>query len=281
MPSLYVGSSNVKWTMKSLLLKSLFIGVLFLTSSAWGGGSLCAQTYERMSEYEQKLYGQKAFVNADYESMVAIKRYWYEESLKLKNRRYRFSLTGSNDCVLKVTIAMSDLFNENDTVLLGSAENLIRPLVKYLRGRDPLAQVIIACHSDNNGSEAYLNRVTASRSRNLATSLIQMGVPPLNVYQYGHANRIPLNANRSVQQRRENRRVDLYLVPGKEMLRQARHGQIVAASATAAQTTVAAPAATPSNNTGKISITKSLNKNKANNSKDSKSKPSLFQNLFK
>jgi len=175
---------------------------------------------------EQKQYGEFAFVAADYESMTAIKRFWYEESLKQKNRKYDFALTGSNDCLLRISIPASELFAENDTLLSNSADGVLRPFLKHIRGTEAIAHVIVATYSDNNGSDRFLKSVTEARSRNIAAWMQQQGVLPASIRSYGYGNRQPLNGNSNIRERRQNRRVTLYLVPNKNMLRIAKKGKL-------------------------------------------------------
>lgn len=179
-----------------------------------------------MPEAEQKLYGQRAFVSTEYEEMTAIKRYWYQESLKLKNRKYKFALTGSNDCVLKVTIPVSELFFENDSLLSANADAMLRPFLKHLRGQQAIAQVIVSTFSDNTGSEKYLKTMTEGRSRNIVKWMRQQGVMPAMAWSYGLGSTEPVANNHTLRGRRDNRRVVLYLIPTKKMVTLAKKGKL-------------------------------------------------------
>ncbi|MDO4496854.1 MAG: OmpA family protein [Bacteroidales bacterium] len=212
--------------MKSLWHKLFLLGVGIFAFSMGGGTNACAQEFERMSAIEEKLYGEKAFVATDYDVMVSIKRFWYKESLRLRNRKYKFVLTGSNDCVLKVTMPASEVFSDNDTVLVASADAALRPFLKYLRGSDAIASVIVATYSDNNGSEHYLESMTEARSRNIETWMLQQGVAKANILAYGHGNKISLNGNETIKKRRQNRRVSLYLIPNKNMIKLAKKDKL-------------------------------------------------------
>jgi len=212
--------------MRSRWRKLFLLALLFVASLAGWGGKLCAQNYERMPEAEQKLYGERAFVSTDYEEMTAIKRFWYQESLKLKNRKYKFALTGSNDCVLKVTIPASELFNENDSTLSSNADAMLRPFLKHIRGQQAIAQVIVSTFSDNTGSDKYLKAFTTSRSRNIAKWMHQQGVAPAAVNAYGFGSSEPVAKNSTIRGRRENRRVVIYLVPNKNMVKSAKKGKL-------------------------------------------------------
>lgn len=212
--------------MKNRWNKLLVLFGIFATASVWSGSMLCAQNFERMPDFEQKLYGEYAHVSADYETMTAIKRYWYQEGLKLKNRKCSYALTGSNDCVFKVTFSTSDLFCDNDTVLSASGVAILTPFLDFLTGPDAIAKGIVATFTDNNGSPRYLTQLSGARSRNVAKWLIEQGVSPDQVRSFGHGNKASLNANKSIVQRRANRRVSLYFVPTKKMIKFAKKGTL-------------------------------------------------------
>ena len=61
--------------------------IFLLAIVAWGafsieGHKLCAQNLERLSRYEETLYGEKIFVNGDYRMMCDIRTYWSDMVVK-------------------------------------------------------------------------------------------------------------------------------------------------------------------------------------------------------
>lgn len=189
--------------------------------------SLAAQNYERMSEIEADTYGDFAQVNGDYQTMKALRGYWVKEVQRLKSmKQLEFALTGNNEGVLKVTIPARLLFSQNDTIMLSTADQYLRPLLRIVRGNDAVATMIIAGFTDNNGSEKYLNTLSGGRSRQVHRWFARQGVGPSDIHSFGFGNRVPHNANETIAQREKNRRVTLYFVPTRKALRWAKNGKL-------------------------------------------------------
>lgn len=189
--------------------------------------SISAQGFERMSEIESDTFAENAFVNGDYETMKNIRRYWQQEVQHLRSmRQLEFNLTGSNEAVLKVTIPSRLLFNQNDSTLVSSAEGTLRPFLKLVRGNDAVATLIIAAHTDNIGSQNYLNRLSKGRSSELHRWFARQGVGPANLHSFGFANQASRNNNSNIKEREKNRRVCLYFIPNKKMLKNAKKGAL-------------------------------------------------------
>jgi len=186
-----------------------------------------AQNFERMPDVESELYGEMAFVNGDYETMKAVRRYWVQTAQRLKtDRQLEFALTGSNEAVLKVTIPARLLYAQGDTVFISSAENHLRPLLRLIKGPEAVATVIVAAYSDNNGSENYLQKLSTSRANVVHRWMAKQGVGPADIHSYGFGNKVPRNKNANIRERERNRRVSLYFVPNKSMLRDAKKGKL-------------------------------------------------------
>ncbi len=195
----------------------------------WAGLAFtaAAQNFERIPEAEQTLYGEKAFVTGEYETMKNVRSYWKKESQRLTNLRgCRCALTGSNEAIFKVTIPVRFLYLANDTALSQYAEQQLRPFLHLVKGNDPLTSVIVACHSDNNGSDVYLRSFTQARAKELAQWFRRQGALSAHIYPFGIGNESPETDNSTLAQREKNRRVTLYFVPSKAMLKSAKKNQL-------------------------------------------------------
>ena len=187
-----------------------------------------AQNFERMSDVEAEQYGDLALTHTDdYQTIKNIRRYWVQEAQRLKSmRQLEFQLTGSNETVLKVTIPARLLFAQNDSTMLQSAEGILRPLLRLVKGNEAMATMIVAGFSDNNGSETYLENLSGSRARQVHRWFAKQGVGPNDIHSFGFGNRVPRNANASIAHREKNRRISLYFVPNKRMIKAAKKGTL-------------------------------------------------------
>lgn len=214
------------WKSNHSMIPVIKLGLLLCIFSL-SFSSIHAQGFERMSDLESETFAENAFVNGDYEAMKNIRRYWQQETQRLRSlRQVEFNLTGSNEAVLKVTIPSRLLFNQNDTTLVASAEGTLRPFLKLLRGDEAVATLIIAAHTDNNGSAKYLSRLSTGRSSALHRWFARQGVGPANLHSFGFANKVSRNSNSNIREREKNRRICLYFIPNKKMLKSAKKGTL-------------------------------------------------------
>lgn len=200
-----------------------------LTAGLWimCAGSSLAQSIVPLSDVEQSTFGEYAFINADYETMRNIRRYWVQQTKQMKQiKDVDFKLTGSNDGVLKITMPAAMLFHPGDSAMVAKADTYLRPIVKLINPKESLVKVVIACYSDNNGNDAYLKKLTRGRASQLHRWFARQGLGPGDLRSFGMANSVPLNKNSNMEERRINRRVSIYLIPGKRMIRLAKKDKL-------------------------------------------------------
>lgn len=142
---------------------------------------------------------------------------------ELKKGKYNVELMRKGEVVV-ATIPASQLFNPNDTVLSELGSIVLKPFVNYLKTPD-LYKMILVMHSDNTGSETYTQnlcnvRVEAVFDWFAETANTDYVVP----YALGSVE--PLLPNNSVDNRKQNRRLEIYLVPSNVMIKQARSKKI-------------------------------------------------------
>lgn len=134
--------------------------------------------------------------------------------------------TCRNKEVLLVTIPASKLFAPNEVEVSKEAASLLAPLKRYLKEPD-MYRVLLVMHTDNTGSEHYREHITEERSTALFDWFVQQGCDTRYLFSYAYADDMPLVENNSLENRDRNRRLEVYLVPGKRMLEQAKKGKIV------------------------------------------------------
>lgn len=172
-------------------------------------------------------------VRLDNKSADLIRRFQEKEGrTRLHNREYNsknLSMveTYRNKEVLVVTIAASKLFEPNSTSLSSEASMMLAPLKRYLKEPD-MYRVLLVMHTDNTGSEKYREKITEERSTALFDWFVNEGCDTRYLFSYAYGDEMPLaEDNNSMNNRAKNRRLEVYLVPGKKMLEQAKKGRIV------------------------------------------------------
>jgi len=152
-----------------------------------------------------------------------ISDYQYEMAVGLKKQNYDVEVM-RDDEVIVITIPASQLFDPNDTVLTRLGEAQLKPLLRLLKNPG-FYKMLLVMHSDNTGSTAYTLNLTRQRVNAVYDWLDQNGSVDF-VVPYALGETDPLVDNNSVENRKRNRRLEIYLVPGEVMLQQAKKGKV-------------------------------------------------------
>lgn len=127
--------------------------------------------------------------------------------------------------VIIATIPSDDLFYPNDTVLKTNAAKYLKPYIPFLRVPD-MYRMLLAMHSDDTGTEAYTDDLTSSRVLAVLEWFKDNAADSDYIIPYAMGASEPLNLNNSINNRAKNRRLEIYLVPGKTMIELAKKGQL-------------------------------------------------------
>lgn len=127
--------------------------------------------------------------------------------------------------VIKATLSASNLFLPNDTVLSEKADIFLRPFLSTLRIPD-YYHMMLVMHSDDTGSEAYSLDLTRTRARAVRDWFARNGgnTDYVVIYEAGFFS--PVASNATMEGRAQNRRLDIYLIPGEKMIDMARRGEL-------------------------------------------------------
>ena len=152
-----------------------------------------------------------------------IQDFQYEMAVAFKKSNYDVEIM-RDDEVIVVTIPASQLFDPNDTVLNQLGEERLKPFLRMIKNPG-FYKMLLVMHSDNTGSEVYTLNLTRQRVNAIfdwfeANGSVDYVVP----YALGDTD--PIVDNNSVENRKRNRRLEIYLVPEKTMIQQAKKGVI-------------------------------------------------------
>lgn len=153
---------------------------------------------------------------------------------KEARNRLLSKFNGNNGCsvenvrnkeVLLVTIPARLLFAPNETLLNDKAADYLSPFKRYLKQPDTY-RVLLVMHTDNTGSEQYRDDITEERVESIFEYFEDQGSDTSYLFPYAMSDEMPVVENDSQKNRDINRRLEIYLMPGKKMLEQARKGRI-------------------------------------------------------
>lgn len=129
-----------------------------------------------------------------------------------------------NGEVIIVTIPADELFAPNDTILKSKSKDVLSRLQKFTK-QPGMFKMLLAMHSDNTGSREYLTRLTSARVNSVFDWYAANGSTEA-VVPYALADTMPLEDNNSMEKRRLNRRLEIYIVPNQDMVEKAKKGKI-------------------------------------------------------
>lgn len=122
--------------------------------------------------------------------------------------------------VIIATVPNDELFFPNDTVLKPTAGKYLRPYAGFLKKKD-MYRMLLAMHSDDTGSESYTDALTSRRVLAVLDWFQRNAENSEYVIPYAMGASEPLFKNNSVSNRENNRRLEIYLVPGRAMIKAA------------------------------------------------------------
>lgn len=152
-----------------------------------------------------------------------VQAYQYEVAVKLKKQNFDVELM-RDDEVIVITLPAGQLFAPNDTTLTSLGMVSLKPLLPFL-ANPGFYKMLLVMHSDDTGSKRYTESLTRARV-NAVFDWIDENASVDFVVPYALGASDPLVDNNSMENRKRNRRLEIYLVPDEVLLAQAKKGRI-------------------------------------------------------
>lgn len=166
-----------------------------------------------------------------------------KEATRLFNSTYNPDKNGSNvetyrnKEVIIITIPTDKLFLPNETSLRKSASVFLTPLKRYMKeNSEDMYRVLMVMHTDNTGSEAYTDRLSLERAESVFNWFAENGCDTNYLFMRARGASEPnavsgsyediIKANDTYEKRSANRRLEIFLIPGKRMIEAAKTGRI-------------------------------------------------------
>ena len=152
-----------------------------------------------------------------------IQEFQYNMAVAFKQTNYDVEIM-RDDEVIVITIPASQLFDPNDTLLNKLGEEQLKPFLRMLNNPG-FYKLLLVMHSDNTGSSEYTLNLTRQRVNAIFDWFEENGsVDYVVPYALGETD--PIVDNNSVESRKTNRRLEIFLIPEQTMLQQAKKGRI-------------------------------------------------------
>ena len=209
----------MKNLLKTLIFSSLFILFPFISH---------AQT-----ELDEMTKEELLFSLALGKQAPLIKKFQEKEATRLLNNNYNPKKNGCNietmrsGEVIIITIPTDLLFLPNERTLIDDCDNFLSPIQRYLKTPD-FYRVLLVMHTDDTGSETYTDELSLDRVDAVFDWFETHNTNTTYLFPTASGASEPLfgTKNNTIKNRAKNRRLEIYLIPGEEMLRQAKLGRI-------------------------------------------------------
>ena len=126
---------------------------------------------------------------------------------------------------IRVTFDSGILFATNSSTLTTTSQTSLRNFAANLKVNDQTDLLIIG-HTDNTGSDRINDPLSLNRASSVRTFLAGQGVASNRMRVEGKGSREPVADNSTAAGRKENRRVEVYILPNKAMVEAAQNGTL-------------------------------------------------------
>ena len=86
--------------------------------------------------------------------------------------------------------------------------------------------MIVTGNSDNTGKPEYIYNIAKRRAESVSEWLSANGIEQSSLSEFYFGDEVPLYDNDSMANRNRNRRITLYFVPNKDMIKKAKRGKL-------------------------------------------------------
>ncbi|WP_277085765.1 OmpA family protein [Porphyromonas catoniae] len=126
---------------------------------------------------------------------------------------------------IRVTFDSGILFATNSSTLSSTSQNSLRSFAANLKANSQTDMLIIG-HTDNTGSDRINDPLSLNRASSVRSFLSAQGVDSSRMRVDGKGSHEPIADNSTASGRKENRRVEVYIIPNKAMVEAAQNGTL-------------------------------------------------------
>ena len=126
---------------------------------------------------------------------------------------------------IRVTFDSGILFATGSATLSSTSQATLRKFAANLSEHSDTDLMIIG-HTDNTGTDRVNNPLSYNRAASVRSFLAGQGVSSSRMKVEGKGSYEPVADNSTAAGRRENRRVEVYILPSKEMVKAAQDGTL-------------------------------------------------------
>ena len=148
-----------------------------------------------------------------------------EELAALQNAQVEQVEDANGLQAIKVTFNSGILFPTNGSTLSQTSKNELSQFATKMSDMQD-TDITIYGHTDNTGSDAVNEKLSAQRAESVATYLKSCGIAGSRMTTEGKSYSMPVADNATKEGRAQNRRVEIYISANEDMIKAAEDGKL-------------------------------------------------------
>lgn len=136
----------------------------------------------------------------------------FEQQLASERAQNQIEIERQQNEILKLTMSSEVSFDYNSAVIKSTFYSPLNKIAEIMN-RYPQTQIVVAGHTDSQGSEQYNLQLSLRRANAVADYLMSRGVARYRLGTEGRGELEPIASNDTEAGRAQNRRVEIYVVP--------------------------------------------------------------------
>lgn len=133
--------------------------------------------------------------------------------------------TINNGQAIRVTFDSGILFATGSATLSQKSIDALRAFADNMKANGQ-TNIQIVGHTDNTGSDRVNDPLSVNRAKSVCNYLAAQGVAQSRMTFLGKGSHEPIADNSTAEGRKENRRVEIYILPSQEMIQAAQNGTL-------------------------------------------------------
>lgn len=126
---------------------------------------------------------------------------------------------------IRVTFDSGILFATGSANLSQSSMSALKAFANSAKANG-MTKIEIVGHTDNTGSDRVNDPLSVNRAKSVYNYLTSQGVDASRLSYSGKGSHAPIADNSTAEGRKENRRVEVYILPSAEMIEAAKNGTL-------------------------------------------------------
>lgn len=126
---------------------------------------------------------------------------------------------------IRVTFDSGILFATNSSDLSTASRNALATFAANLKANNQ-TDLLIVGHTDNTGNDKINQPLSERRAQSVMSYLLGQGIASSRMKSEGKGSTEPVADNATAAGRKENRRVEVYILPSQEMIQAAQQGTL-------------------------------------------------------